>query len=144
MMMHVMVPEAICEHCRAGHAVGSVCPICGYPEEPRRPLRAVIISILFCATGILGFAIVPLYLRWVGQKGKYSIVAFPLEFLLPPGFLAKLAVIALAIVGAIHLGIALGGNDLLGWVIAAFCFVDIPLRLVLVPIQLVQYLRTYY
>lgn len=140
--MQTKAPETICPSCHTGHEVGITCPICGYPRESRHPIRAVVISILFCATGIAGYLLAPLYVRWIGQKGNWSIVTFPVEILTPGGLWPKLAAIGGAGWVAFHFGTLWFGNDPLGWIVASYLFIDIPIRLAVVPVHLYRYLRS--
>jgi hypothetical protein len=139
--MPTIQADVMCPKCLAGNRSGcDACSICGYPRPPIRPVRAIIISIIFCATGIFGFALAPLYVRWVGQKGKYSIVTFPIEMFAPATW-PKLALAAGSIYLAIHLGTMLLGKDWAGWWLSSYLFVDVLIRLVAVPVHLYRYLH---
>jgi len=130
-------PLEACPQCHTDIDLGARCGVCDYPRR-YRPIRAVVVSIVFIATGVFGFLISPLYIRWVAQKGKLSIVTIPVE-LFVPGLFPKIAALVFAGWVAVHFGLVLGGNDWAGWLLAAYLFVDIPIRLVVVPYHLYQY-----
>jgi hypothetical protein len=92
------------------------------------------------ATGVVGYALAPFYTRAVDQKGKASIVTMPVEIFVP-GILPTIAVIAGSIYLAIFLGHYLFGNSPLAYVAANYLVIDIPIRLVAVPVHLGRYIH---
>ncbi len=133
-------PTVICKQCHVGYTVGTVCPICGDSGTEPHVARAILISIAFMATGVVGWALAPFYTRAVEQKGKASIVLMPVEIFVP-GILPKLAALAGSVYLAIFLGHYFFGNSPLAYIAANYLVIDIPIRWVAVIVHLTKYLR---